>query len=79
MAACNWYAPTDPPRQGRGEERDALGDLLLIPQRSILFREWDQLAVGAGSCRAARIGQQHQGQQSSDFAIVREQLVNLSR
>ena len=51
----------------------------LIPQSSILFRERDQLAVRSGSCRAARIGQQHERQQSRHLAIVREQIVNGSR
>ena len=49
------------------DERDALRDGIPVPQRSILFRERDQLAVRPGPRRAPGIGQQHQRQQSGDL------------
>ena len=66
-------------RKRGGDERDAFGDLRAIPQTPVLFGERDQLAAGSGSRRAARIGQQHERQQSRDFAIVRQQVVNRPR
>jgi hypothetical protein len=47
-------------RQGSADERNAFGDRVLIPQRSILLVERDQLAERSGARRAARVGQQHE-------------------
>ena len=73
MAACSWYAPTDPCDERRRDERDAFRDRALIPQRSILLRERDQLAVRPGPRGAPRIGEQHQREQPGDLAHLRQQ------
>jgi hypothetical protein len=41
-------------------ERDAFGDLLLVPQRPILLLQQDQVSVGRGSRRPTRLLQQHE-------------------
>jgi hypothetical protein len=45
-------------------ERDAFGDLVLVPQRPILLLQQDQVSVGGGSGGAARLVQQHEPQQA---------------
>ena len=66
-------------RQGSADERDAFGDRLLVPQRSILLVERDQLAERSGARRAARVGQQHEREQTCDLRIVRQQHANRTR
>jgi hypothetical protein len=43
-------------REGRGNERNAFGDLRLIPKSPVLFCERDELLVGPHACRAAGVG-----------------------
>src|SRR5439155_120506 len=50
-------------------ERDALGDLVAVPQGAILLLQQDQVSVARDSRSAARLVQQHQRQQTHHFGI----------
>ena len=67
------------PGQRVREERDALGDLWLVPERSVLQRERDQLPSGARTRQTPRVGQQHEREQSGDLRVVRLQTTDDSR
>ena len=60
------------------DERHALLDAVLVPERTVLLREWDQRAVGAGTRRAPRVREQHEREQPRDFAVVGEQAMDLA-
>ena len=59
--------------QRAGNQRDAVGDRALIPERSILLVEGYQLAVRAGARGAARVREQEERKQAGDFSVVRTQ------
>ena len=66
-------APRQPQRLF--DQPQAFGDLAMVPQRAILFfQQHDVAAVGLAP-GAARIVQQHQGQQTPDLASLRHQRV----
>ena len=45
-------------------ERDAFGDLLLVPERPILLLQQDQVSVGRGCRRPTRLQQQHESHEA---------------
>ena len=47
-------------------------------QATVLLGEWNQVAVGAGTRRAAGIGEQHEGEQPGHLAVIGEPLVQLT-
>ena len=54
-------------------------NLGLIPKGTILFVQWNQFSIGFCSCRSARIGQQHQREQSRHLSVLRKQSVQTPR
>src|SRR5208282_18155 len=54
-------------------ERDAFGDLVLVPERPILLLEQDQVSAARGSGGAPRLVQQHEPQQAHHLGF-REQV-----
>jgi hypothetical protein len=53
------------------DERQALADLRAIPQRAVLLLQGDDEGPGTvNPCRAARIVQQHQRQQTEVFRLL---------
>jgi hypothetical protein len=64
--------------QGRTDDGDPFGDRLAVPQAAILLRQRDERAVRASPGRPAGIGQQHQGEQTGDLAVVGYALVQLA-
>ena len=57
------------------QQRDAFLNGRLVPKRTVLFIEWDELARGAGARGAAGIGEEHKREQAGDFGVIREQSV----
>ena len=55
--------------QGRGDQRDALGDQAGVPPRPVLFGERDQSAVGPGTCGTPCVREQHERQQPRHLPV----------
>ena len=70
MAACTWYGPTGPCGSVVGDEFQPDTDRVGVPVRPILLGERDELTVRARSRRPPRLGQDHQREQTGDFAVV---------
>ena len=66
-------------RQRFADEGHAFRDRLAVPPQAILFRQRDQLAFGSRARIAAGIGQQHQGEETGDFSLGRQQMVQRAR
>ena len=73
IAAWSWYGPGSPHPERPLDERGALLDPGAVPATPILVVEEDELAVGADAGLAARIVQEHQGQQAERLGLVRHQ------
>jgi hypothetical protein len=68
--------------KGTFGERDALGDLIFVPQRAILLVQQDQLSFRRASGGAARFLQQHESQQTHHLGFrkkVEEQSTETDR
>jgi len=61
------------PRQRRGDERDALGDLGLVPAPPVLLGQRDQLPGRARAGGPPGVGEQHQREQPGDLAVAGQQ------
>ena len=66
-------------RQRRADQRGPLLDRAAVPERSILLGERDQGAVVADASRPAGVGQEHQREQTGDFAVVGQEAPQLAR
>jgi hypothetical protein len=66
-------------RERVGDERGALRDVGAVPPAAVLVGERDQRAVGARARGAPRVGQEHEGEQSRDLAVVGQQGVHRAR
>ena len=53
-----------------GDQRVAFADQIPVPEGPVLLGERDQRAVRGGAGRPARLGQQHQREQTADLWIV---------
>ena len=62
-----------------GHELHALRDRFLVPERSILLVERDDLAVRSRSRGAPRVGEEHEREEAAHLAAVREELVRRAR
>ena len=60
------------------DERNALFDERLVPEGAVLLGEWDQRAVGAGTRRAPRVGEQHEREEPGHLAVVGEQAADFA-
>lgn len=56
--------------QGVLDECGAFGDGVVVPAGAVLFGEGDEGAVGVGAGGAAGVGEEHEGEQSGEFAVV---------
>ncbi len=63
-------------RQDGLDQGHAFGDGRRVPEAAILLGQRDQLAVWTGAGRPAGVGQQHQGQQAGDLAVVWQQVAD---
>ena len=60
-------------RQRRREERHPFGDRGLVPERSILLVEGNELARRTGACRAPCIGEEHEREEPRDLRVFGEE------
>ncbi len=63
--------PGGPASQDGGQQRDALFNLHLVPEPSVLFRQRDGCSVWQRTRRTPGIGQQHKGQQAHGLELTR--------
>jgi hypothetical protein len=61
--------------QGAADQVGSLGDEPAVPLVAVLLRQWHQVAVGCGACRAAGVGEEHQCRQACGFGVVGQQAV----
>ena len=64
IAACAWYSPSWSLGEGGLQDGDALGDELGVPLAAVLLGERHDPSVRSGAAAAARVVQQHQGEQT---------------
>ena len=73
MAACSWYGPGWSRRRHARTIACPSVDQGPVPARAVLLAEQHERAVGVGSRRATRLGQQQQRQQAGDLRLVGHQ------
>jgi hypothetical protein len=65
--------------QGAGNERDPLADLADVPEVTRLLSERNQGALSRCPGRSAGIGQEHEGEQPNDLALIGQKLAEQAR
>ena len=72
IAAWRVYGPNRPRREGAIHQRDALRDVLAVPERAVLVLEQDDVARRRDARLAPRLVQQHQREEADGLGLGQE-------